>query len=89
MENCLSSLWRWPGERDTHMAWQPLISKLMGGVPFCNWLFGGKAHFSASLQLLLFVNNAPLWNPQGSILLLVLWGEGALQCPPPATFFRE
>ena len=35
----------------------------MRGLPSCRRIFGGRAHFSASLPLLMFVKNVSLLNP--------------------------
>ena len=36
---------------------------LMRGLPSCRRVFGGRAHFSASLTLITFVKNVSLMNP--------------------------
>ena len=40
-----------------------LNQNLMRGFPSCYRLFGGIAHFSASLPLLVLLKNVLLWNP--------------------------
>ena len=35
----------------------------MRGLPSCCQVFGGRAHFSASLPLLALVKNVSIWNP--------------------------
>ena len=40
-----------------------LNQALMRGLPSCRRIFGGRAHFSASLPLLAFVKNVSLLNP--------------------------
>ena len=35
----------------------------MRGLPSCCHIFGGRAHFSASLHLLAFVKNVSMMNP--------------------------
>ena len=40
-----------------------LNQALMRGLPSCSRVFGGRAHFSASLPLLAFVKNVSLLNP--------------------------
>ena len=58
-----------------------LIQTLLMGIPSCWRVFGGRAHFSASLLLLAFANNVSLLNPY---LDLACAGEGvhALYDPP-------
>ena len=36
---------------------------LLRGIPCCRRVFGGRAHFSASIPLLAFVNKTSLLNP--------------------------
>ena len=36
---------------------------LTQGLPSCHWVFGGRAHFSSSLPLIVFVKNMRLLNP--------------------------
>ena len=40
-----------------------LNQALVMGLPSCRWVFGGRAYFSASLPLLVFVKNVSLLNP--------------------------
>ena len=40
-----------------------LNQALMRGLPSCRRVFGGRAHFSASLPLLALVKNVSLMNP--------------------------
>ena len=40
-----------------------LNQALMRGLPSCRQIFGGRAHFSASLPLIAFVKNVSLMNP--------------------------
>ena len=40
-----------------------LNQALMRGLPSCLQVFGGRAHFSASLPLLVFVKNVSLLDP--------------------------
>ena len=66
-----------------------LIQSLMRGLPSCCRVFGGRAHFSASLLLLAFVKNMILLNPSldpdcvwGGVHALADAPKNRSRCPP-------